>query len=165
VVVGVSASGGAAYVLAGLHRARGRGAATALVTCTSEASTLGRWDFDIVAQVGPEVIAGSTRLKAGTAQKLILNMLSTAVMVRWGRTAGNRMVGLRPVNAKLRGRAERLVAELSAATPEQARSALEATGWNVAAAVLALRLGDPIEAGTRLEAASGDLSSALQESD
>jgi N-acetylmuramic acid 6-phosphate etherase len=164
-VVGVSAGGEAAYVLGGLQQACSVGAASALITCNPTASTIGRWDFVIVAPVGPEVIAGSTRLKAGTAQKLILNMLSTAVMVRLGRTAGNRMVGVRPVNAKLRQRAERLTAELSGATSGQARAALESCGWDVAAAVLTLRIGNPTEARSRLAMADGDLARALQDAD
>jgi N-acetylmuramic acid 6-phosphate etherase len=161
-IVGISASGGARYVLAALARARQRDGATALVTCNPAAATLADWDLAIVAEVGPEVITGSTRLKAGTAQKLILNMLSTAIMVGLGRTAGNRMIGVRPTNAKLRERALRLTADLSGEDSERVRAALDACGWDVTAAVLTLRTGDPARARAILAKADGDLARALQ---
>jgi N-acetylmuramic acid 6-phosphate etherase len=136
VVVGVSASGNAAFVRSAVRAAAKAGALTAAVTCSPAAALIGEVHFPIVVDVGPEVIAGSTRLKAGTAQKMVLNMLSTMTMVRLGKTTGNRMTSLRPTNAKLRERAIGLVMELTGAGQDPAREALEAHDWDVTLAAL-----------------------------
>ncbi|HQI83274.1 MAG TPA: N-acetylmuramic acid 6-phosphate etherase [Anaerolineae bacterium] len=110
-VVGIAASGGTPYVLGGLAEARRRGALTVSLACNRPAPVHELADVVIAPIVGPEVLTGSTRLKAGTAQKMVLNMLSTGVMIRLGKTYGNLMVDVRATNAKLRQRARRIVAE------------------------------------------------------
>lgn len=137
VVVGVSASGVTPFVRAALAAARRRRAATILVTCHRPRARPAR--VVIAPTPGPEVLAGSTRLKAGTATKLVLNTLTTAAMARLGRTEGNRMVELQPRSRKLRARATRLVQELARVSAEAARRALEASGGRVRAAVLVAR--------------------------
>jgi N-acetylmuramic acid 6-phosphate etherase len=135
VAVGVSASGRTAFVLGALAQAAEDGAICIAVTCRSE-SQLGRLaDIAIEVDTGPEVIAGSTRLKAGTAQKLVLNMLSTGVFTRLGRTHRGRMVGVVPGNAKLRDRAARIIADLAGVSVEEARRRLDDAGGDVAAAL------------------------------
>jgi N-acetylmuramic acid 6-phosphate etherase len=162
VVVGVSASGSAAYVRAALSTSHSRGAFTALITANPQAEAIRQVDVAVAVDVGPEVIAGSTRLKAGTAQKLVLNMISTATMVRLGRTVGNRMVSVRPTNRKLRQRAIRLVRELSGGDEAAARQALERSAWDVARATLLLRLGCEEAVREQLGRAGGDPRRALQ---
>jgi len=116
--------------------------------------------------VGPEFVSGSTRLKAGTAQKLVLNMISTIVMIKLGKTYGNLMVDLRVSNGKLRARAERTVRRLTGAGEEEARRALLAAGDSVKEAVLLLKAGlDPVAARALLEAHGGDFRSAVGELD
>ncbi len=111
-VVGISASGRAPYALGGLAEARRRGALTIALACDSPSPLADTTELSIVPLTGPELIAGSTRLKAGTAQKLALNMLSSAVMIRLGKVYGPWMVDLQPANAKLRARARRMVATI-----------------------------------------------------
>jgi N-acetylmuramic acid 6-phosphate etherase len=163
-VVGVSASGRTAYVLAATQVAR---AAGALVVGLSSApgSPLGpASDIAIEIETGPEVIAGSTRLKAGTVQKVILNMISTGVFVRLGQTYRGRMVGVVAANDKLRRRAARIVSELTGASDERVDVALAGAGGNARIAVLMLRCGLSVpEASARLAAAAGDLALALGE--
>ena len=131
VLVGVSASGRAKFVTAAMVMARELGARTVALTC-DESSPLARdADIPIVVDVGPEVLAGSSRLKAGTATKLVLNMLSTAAMIRSGRTRGDLMVDLRPTNAKLKERAVRMVRDEAGVSEDEARARLEAAGWSV----------------------------------
>src|SRR3954454_666184 len=161
-VVGISASGRTPYVLGAIERARSAGALTVGLVCNegSELSTAA--DHAIEVLVGPEFIAGSTRLKAGTAQKLVLNMLSTLTMVRAGRTCGNLMVDVRVTNAKLRDRATRIVEQVTGASHEQAAAALAAAGDEAKVAIVMLRLGlDPASARERLQ--TGDLRRALGE--
>jgi N-acetylmuramic acid 6-phosphate etherase len=160
IVVGVSASGGAEYVRAAVREARRRGAYTAFLTCNPRANLNGLADQPVVVDVGPEVIAGSTRLKAGTAQKLVLNMISTATMVRLGRTLGNTMVSMRPTNRKLRTRAVRLVCRLTGASSDVAEQALEASHWSVGEAALTVELGS-LEAARESVREAGDLRRAL----
>ena len=139
VAVGVSASGRTAFVLGALTRAAEDGATRIAVTCRPE-SQLGRLaDVAIEVETGPEVIAGSTRLKAGTVQKLVLNRLSTGVFTRLGRTHRGRMVGVVPGNAKLRERAARIIADLAGVPIEEARRRLHEAGGDVAAALAAER--------------------------
>jgi N-acetylmuramic acid 6-phosphate etherase len=141
VVVGIAASGRTPYVWGGLAAAREAGARTALLCFNPHLkfSRSFRPDVVLAIDVGPEVLTGSTRLKAGTATKLVLNILSTLTMVRLGKVEENLMIDLNPSNLKLRDRACRIVQELTLATPEMAQSALEASGWRVQAAVQALR--------------------------
>lgn len=141
VVLGLSASGNARFVCAALQAARWCGAWTGGLTCNPQAKLLDIVRCPICVVVGPEVIAGSSRLKAGTAQKLVLNMISTTVMIRLGRVQGNRMVDLTPSCEKLRLRAIRLVMETAGCDEAQARAWLEDTGWSVRAALDRRRAG------------------------
>jgi len=162
VVVGLSASGAAPYVVGALREARARGALSVAIVNTVQSPLAAIAQIGIALLVGPEVIAGSTRLKAGTAQKLVLNMISTAVMVKLGKVHGNWMVDLQANNAKLRARAQRLVMQLSDASAEDARAALEENGWKIKTAVIQLVYGcTPDEATHRLEEARGSLRAAL----
>lgn len=138
VVVGLTASGRTPYVAGALALARERGAVTALVTSNPHAELAPLADVLIAAATGPEVITGSTRLKAGTAQKLVLNAFSTAVMIRLGRTWSNLMVDVVATNAKLRGRVVRILEEATGASEAQARAALDETGGELKPALVAL---------------------------
>lgn len=161
-VVGVSASGVTPFVRAGLRAARARGAATILVACTPNADRrLGR--VVIALAPGPEVLAGSTRLKAGTATKLVLNTLTTASMARLGKMYGNRMVDMQPRSRKLRERAVRLVAELGGVPPARARRLLAAAGGRVPVAIVMTRRDLRADAAARaLRAAGGSLRSVIE---
>ena len=134
-VVGVSASGTTPFVVAALAAARRRGAATALVT--SNPAARAPVDHRVVLATGPERIAGSTRMKAGTAAKMALGLLSSAAFVRLGAVRGGRMVALRPASAKLRDRAVRNVVALAGVDAGAARRYLSASGWDVGAAIAA----------------------------
>ena len=163
VVVGISASGVTPFVRAALEAARKRGARTVLITCN--ATGLGRTSAHvrIVPATGPEVLAGSTRLKAGTATKLVLNTLTTATMTGLGRVYGNRMVDLEPRSAKLRERALRLIVEVAGVSRERALRAFEASRGRVKVAIVIARSGwDAAEASSALRAASGSLRVVLQ---
>jgi N-acetylmuramic acid 6-phosphate etherase len=139
VAVGVSASGATQFVLGALRRAKLDGALRIAITCRP-GSPLGRMaDVVIEVDTGPEVIAGSTRLKAGTVQKLLLNMLSTAVFTRLGRTRRGRMIGVVAANRKLRERAARIVADLSGLPVDEARRRLEEADGDVEAVLAAVR--------------------------
>ena len=163
-VVGVSAGGGAPYVVGALEAARARGALTIAVQCVDGGALAAHAEIVIAAVVGPEAIAGSTRMKAGSAQKLILNALSTASMVRLGKVYGNLMVDVRASNAKLRARAVRLVRVLARCDEASARAALEHSGWEVKVAVVALRRGvDDASARVLLAESGGSLRSLLEE--
>ncbi|MBO0708148.1 MAG: N-acetylmuramic acid 6-phosphate etherase [Candidatus Dormibacteraeota bacterium] len=161
-VVGISASGRTPYVLGAVRYARGRGSLTVGIACNA-GTQLGREvDHPIEVGTGPEILAGSTRLKAGSAQKLILNMISTVVMVRLGKTYGGLMVDLRATNEKLRDRARRIVAQAGGVEDERAGSALAEAGGQVKVAVLMVRCGLPAaEAESILEGAGGNLRRAL----
>ena len=158
----LSASGAAPWVLAALEVAKTAGALVVGVTNSPE-SPLSQWaDLPIVLRTGPEVIAGSTRMKAGAAQKMALTMLSTAVMVKLGKVYGNLMVDLHASNAKLRERAQRLTQSLSGASADAARAALVASGYRIKVAVVMLRRGcDVQEAEAGLTRAGHDLRKAL----
>lgn len=134
-VVGLTASGRTPYVIGALEFARESGAFTAGVTVNPQAAMAAFCDVLIAPEVGPEVIAGSTRLKSGTAQKLVLNMISTGVMLRLGRVEGNLMTDLRPLCGKLEDRARRLVMNLANVDGDVADDALSQTEGNVRAAV------------------------------
>lgn len=139
IVVGLAASGRTPYVLGALEFARERGALTVGVTVNPQAALEQYCDVFIAPFVGPEALAGSSRMKAGTAQKLVLNMLSTGVMLRLGRVEGNLMADLRPSCGKLQDRALRLVMELSGANETSAQAALDASGGQVREAVARLK--------------------------
>jgi N-acetylmuramic acid 6-phosphate etherase len=131
VIVGISASGSAPYVLGGLEAGGKKVSATIGITCNPGSPLARTANIAIVVDVGPEVLAGSSRLKAGTATKLVLNMLSTASMIRSGRTRGDLMIDVRPTNAKLRERAIRMVRDETGLSENEARARLEAAGWSV----------------------------------
>lgn len=164
VVVGIAASGQTPFVLGAVRRARARGAATVALTSVPSSALETACDLAIVTAAGPEVIAGSTRLKAGTAQKLVLNMLSTLAMVRLGKVYGNLMVDLRATNAKLRQRAIRIVAAATGVGDGEAAAALERSGGRVPVAIVMLkhRVG-PRAAEERLERAGGVVRKALED--
>ena len=162
VVVGIAASGTTPYVLAAVRSARARGAMTIAVTCAAGSPLGSACDLEIAPAVGPEVIAGSTRLKAGTAQKLVLNMLSTLAMVQLGKVYGNLMVGLHATNEKLRRRAIRIVAAAAAVPERDAAEALAASGGQVPVAIVMLAAHTtPEEATARLARAGGSVRRAL----
>ncbi len=162
VVVGITASGGAPWVLGAVAEAHRRGAATVAITCNPDSPLARQADVVIAPIVGPEVIAGSSRMKAGTAQKMVLNMLSTATMIRLGKVYDNLMVDVQPTNAKLRRRAVHILQEAAGVDPEAARGALEATGYQVKPALVMLLAGvDADEARRRLVAAEGFVRRAL----
>jgi N-acetylmuramic acid 6-phosphate etherase len=153
-VIAVSASGATPYALGALGAAREAGALIAAIVCAPGSALEERADHAVVLPVGPEVIAGSTRLKAGTAQKLALNAFSTALMVRRGRTYGNLMSGMRVANAKLRDRAVRVCCLAAGCDEAAARAALAAAGDDLEVAVVMLLAGvDAGEAQARLAAA------------
>jgi len=163
-VVGISASGTPAFVRACLEVARGAGAATAALTAVAGSPLALEADIPIVVPTGPEPVAGSTRMLAGSAQKMALNCLTTAAMARLGHVHGDRMVDFLPTNDKLRARAVRTVADLARVDAAAARAALEAGGWGVKPAVVAASLGlTPSEAEARLAATGGSLRRALGE--
>jgi N-acetylmuramic acid 6-phosphate etherase len=141
-VVGIAASGTTPYVRAALGRARTHGARTVLVTCSEPAAVLrDTCDVCIVVRTGPEVVTGSTRMKAGTATKLVLNTLTTGAMIRLGKTYGNLMVDLRATNAKLVDRGERIVMEVSGVGREEARAAIDGAGGSVRTAIIMAKQG------------------------
>ena len=137
VVVGIAASGTTPFVRGALERARERGARAVILACTPLPNELvDRLDAAIIPIVGPEVVTGSTRLKAGTATKLVLNMITTGAMIRIGKTYGNLMVDLRATNDKLRDRSERIVAEVCAVSRDEARRLLVAASGSVKTAIV-----------------------------
>jgi N-acetylmuramic acid 6-phosphate etherase len=161
-VVALSASGRTPYVVAGLEAARDAGAATIAVVSVDGSELGAVAQHEIVVLVGPEVIAGSTRLKAGTAQKLVLNMISTIAMVRLGKTYGNLMVDVVATNDKLRARVRRIVAAVSGAPPERVETALDEAGGDAKVAIVSLVCEtDAATARARLDAAGGDVRKAL----
>lgn len=162
VVIGLTASGRTPYVKGALMCAREIGARTALVTANPGSELTAYADHVLVADTGPEILTGSTRLKAGTAQKLILNAFSTAVMIRLGRTWSNLMVDVVATNAKLRGRVVRILQEASGASDEDARLALEAADGQLKPALLSLLAEVPVDvAVTALAASGGSVAVAL----
>jgi N-acetylmuramic acid 6-phosphate etherase len=161
-VIGVSASSVTPFVRGALEQGRRRGARTILVTSSATAAGSRLADVSIVLDVGPEVVAGSTRLKAGTATKLALNQITTAAFASAGKVFGPWMVDLRAGSAKLRDRAERIVAAAAGSSRPRARTLLSRAGGEVKAAIVMGRTGlDPAAARRRLERAGGDLRRAL----
>lgn len=161
-LVGIAASGRTPYVHGALAYAKSLGALTIGLTCVPDSAIAKTADIAITPVPGPEVLTGSTRLKAGTATKLVLNMLSTGVMVRRGATYGNLMVNVRPTNAKLVDRAERIIAAATGCDPLTAATLLEASGNDVKTAIAMQKLSlGRAEAQARLAAAGGVLSKAV----
>jgi N-acetylmuramic acid 6-phosphate etherase len=163
VVVGVSASGRTPYVLGAIEAAAGAGTRTACVVSVTGSALEAAVEHPIVVLVGPEFLAGSTRLKAGTAQKLVLNMLSTISMIRLGKTFGNLMVDVAATNEKLRARVRRIVGAATAASPEQVDGALAAADGDAKVAIVSLLADiDAGEARTRLDEAGQSIRLALE---
>ena len=161
-VVGIAASGRTPYVVGGLRHARTRGALAVAVVNNPGSPAAAAADLAVEVLTGPETIAGSTRMLAGTAQKVVLNILSTTAMIALGRTYGPWMVNLRATNAKLRRRALRMVCTITGATEDAAAAALAAAGGEVKPALVALLAGvDPAEATVRLARANGRVRAAL----
>ena len=160
-VVGVAASGSTPYTVAGTRFARDRGAFTVGIANNAHTPLLGAAEVGVLLETPPEVLAGSTRLAAGTAQKVALNALSTAVLVRLGGAYGNLMVGMRPQNLKLQGRAARMVVQATGCTTEAAAAALGAAGGIREAIVMLLTGVSAGEARARLSASGGRVREAL----
>jgi N-acetylmuramic acid 6-phosphate etherase len=164
VIVGVTASGTTPYVLAALKYARRRGATTVAITSNRKTPVTRLANIVIAAEVGPEVLTGSTRMKAGTAQKMVLNMLSTAVMARLGHVYENLMIDVVQTNEKVAKRALRILAEASGKSVSAAEHALRAARHNMRVALVMLKRGlEAREARNRLKEARGDLRMALGE--
>jgi N-acetylmuramic acid 6-phosphate etherase len=162
VVLGIAASGTTPFVLAALRRAGERGARTVLLACVPPTGTEPPVDVQVRPITGPEVLTGSTRLKAGTATKLVLNQITTLAMVRLGKAYGNRMVDVRASNAKLRARATRMVSELTGLDEAAATDLLAQADGHVKVAVVMARRGTTAEAARRLLATvDGRLRDAL----
>jgi N-acetylmuramic acid 6-phosphate etherase len=162
-LVGIAASGTTPYVHAAIRRASELGAKTGIVACSAvPPEVLQVVDVAIVPITGPEVVTGSTRMKAGTATKLVLNMITTGAMIRLGKTYGNLMVDLRATNNKLKDRSERIVVEVCGVTREEARALLEAADKSVKTAIVMQKLGvDRSGALAALEKAGGVIRRAI----
>jgi N-acetylmuramic acid 6-phosphate etherase len=162
-LVGIAASGRTPYVLGGLAYAREIGALTIGLSCTTDSQVALASEISITPTPGPEVITGSTRMRAGTATKLVLNMISSGVMIRLGYVYGNLMVNVQPTNEKLVDRARRIIASIAGVSYDEASALLEA-GGSVRIAIVMQKLGVSRRAAElRLEAAKGRLRVALQE--
>lgn len=163
VVVGIASSGRTPYVLGGLDYARSQGAYTIGLSCNQDGALTARADLSITPVVGPEVLSGSTRMKAGTATKMVLNMLSTGAMVCLGKTYGNLMVDLQATNTKLTERMKRIVCDLTDLSSEEAKDLLDRCDGELKTAIVSHRLDqDPSTARQHLAAARGHLRNALQ---
>jgi len=161
-LVGIAASGRTPYTVGAVEHARGIGALTIAITCVPESAISKAAEIPIVALVGPEVIAGSTRLKAGTAQKLILNMLSTATMIKLGYVTGNRMTNVQTRNVKLHARAIRILQAEAGLSAPQAQSVLEEADGQLPLALVMSKSGrSKAEAQAALAAAAGVIGSAI----
>jgi N-acetylmuramic acid 6-phosphate etherase len=162
-VVGIATSGRTPYVLGAMGEARAAGARTVGLACNQPSLLGDRVDLEIAPLVGPEIISGSTRLKAGTATKMILNMITTGAMVRIGKTLGNRMVDLMPTNEKLRLRSRRILRELSGIDDDQAGLILRQTAGRLKPAlVVALAGVDAVRAQTLLDQNGGQVRGAVE---
>lgn len=162
VLVGIAASGRTPYVISGLAYARQVGAATVAIACNPRAEVSLGAQVAIELDNGPEVLTGSTRLKAGTSQKLVLNMISTAAMVRLGKVYGNLMVDVQPTNEKLVDRAVRIVAEATGSSADEAQLALAASGGHAKTAIVMILRGvGADEARDRLTRADGFVRQAI----
>lgn len=161
-VIGIAASGRTPYTIGAVAHARRVGAFTAAITCAPGSAITEAVDVAIVPVVGPEVVAGSTRMKAGTAQKLVLNMISTTALIQLGYVRGNRMTNMRARNSKLHARAVRILQADAGIDATAATAALEAGGGDVATALVMLRSGSTREAATdALQRAGGVIDEAV----
>jgi len=161
-VVGIATSGRTPYVLGAMDEARARGTATVGISCNRPSLLGARVDLDIALLVGPEIVTGSTRLKAGTATKLVLNMITTGAMIRIGKTFGNLMVDLQPTNEKLRLRTRRILREIAGLDDSQAKALLECSGGHLKRAlVAALANVEPEQAQALLDAHGGQIRTAV----
>jgi len=164
VVVGITASGTTPYVLAALRYARKRGAATVAITVNPQTPVARLAKILIAIEVGPEILTGSTRLKAGTAQKMVLNMLTTAAMARLGHVYENLMIDVKASNQKVSKRIVRILAEASGKTVSASEHALRQAGHNMRLALVMLKLGLSVQAAkAKLQQANRDLRKALGE--
>ena len=164
VVVGITASGTTPYVLAALKHARKNGATTVAITVNPRTPVARCAKILIATEVGPEILTGSTRLKAGTSQKMVLNMLSTATMTRLGHVYENLMIDVKPSNQKVSHRILRILAEASGKSVSAAEHALRQAGRNLRVALVMLKLGvDVHEAKKKLRTAKGNVREALGE--
>ncbi|MDO3411972.1 N-acetylmuramic acid 6-phosphate etherase [Saccharibacillus sp. CPCC 101409] len=162
-VIGIAASGRTPYVIGALEAAREAGAYTIAFSCNKESEIARHADHAIEIETGSEILTGSTRLKAGTAQKLVLNMISTASMIGIGKVYSNLMVDVRPTNVKLEARACAMIAELAGCDEDTAARYYEASGHRVKHAVVMLLLGlSAEEADRKLEESGGFIRRALQ---
>ena len=141
VLIGISAAGNAAYVAGAIDRAREAGAFTVGLTCNPDTRICRAAELAVITRTGPEAITSSTRMKAGTAQKLVLNMISTAAMIRTGKVYENFMINVRPANKKLRARCIWILTQLTGADPDKAEKALDKAGGDIRAAAAGLREG------------------------
>lgn len=155
-LVATAASGSTPFTVAALGRARQRGAVTVGIACVAASPLLAGCDHAILVETPPEIIAGSTRMSAGTAQKCVLNILSTGVAVRLGHAYRGLMVNMHPDNAKLRTRAVAIVAQAAGIGPDQALQHLHETAWSIKTAILAGAAALPAESARKLLATSGD---------
>lgn len=163
VLVGITASGQAPFVLGAMSMAREAGAAVAAISCNRDSKTFALARHSVWLDVGPEVVTGSTRMKAGTAQKLVLNMITTAAMIRIGKVYGNLMVDLTPVNRKLVERSKRLVRQATGCSREVAEQAFAASGNRPKIAILMVLLGVDRAEAERLERKSeGPIAQAVR---
>jgi N-acetylmuramic acid 6-phosphate etherase len=163
VVIGVAASGRTPFTIAALDEARARGAQTIGISNNGDAPLLEACSHPILADTGEEVIAGSTRMKAGTAQKIVLNLLSTLIMVRLGRVYGGLMVDMRATNAKLRRRSEIMVSQITDCSDATAAEAIRLANGDLKAAVLIALGADSAQAQEALKQSDGNLRQALAE--
>ena len=162
VLVGITASGSAPYVLGALEYAQGMGAVTGAISCNPDSKTFIYAKHQLYVNVGPEVITGSTRMKSGTAQKLILTMLSTTVMIRLGKVYKNFMVDLKPTNQKLVLRSLRLIMEITGCSLDEAETAFSASGNQPKIAIIMVQHGiDRMEAERRLREADEHISAII----
>jgi N-acetylmuramic acid 6-phosphate etherase len=162
-VVGIAASGRTPYTIGAIEHARSLGAFTVALTCVPDSEITRAAEVAVVVIVGPEVIAGSTRLKGGTAQKMVLNMISTATMIRLGYVTGNRMTNLLTRNTKLRERAVRILAAEAGLNDREARAKLEAAGGDLRSALVMSKTGCTLaEAERALAQASGVVQHAIE---
>lgn len=163
-IVGIAASGRTPYVLGGLNYAREIGALAIALSCVTESAIAAAADIAITPVPGPEIITGSTRMRAGTATKMVLNMISTGIMIRLGYVYGNLMVNVQPTNEKLVDRARRIVASITGVSYDDASGLLSASGGSVRAAIVMNKLKvSPSDAQARLQAAGGSLRRALEQ--
>lgn len=164
VLVGITASGQAPYVLGAMDHARAMGAVVGAISCNADSETFSRAKHRILVEVGPEVVTGSTRMKAGTAQKLVLNMITTAAMIRLGKVYRNLMIDLRPVNKKLVERSKNLIARATGCERAEAERAFEDSGGRPKIAILMVLLGVGREEAEALVARNdGHLSLAVED--